>query len=100
MLSTFVRFEIKNLLRDDMTRVMLFYPIMLGGLARLLLHRHLLTSQFAAVTAVVLVILASVRIARRVRAARRDRRSRRSRHRGDPTTTGPQDLPTRELQKR
>jgi len=59
MPATFVRFEIKNLLRDDMTRVMLFYPIMLGGLARLLLHRHLLTSQFAAATAVVLVILAA-----------------------------------------
>jgi fluoroquinolone transport system permease protein len=59
MLATFIRFEIKNLLRDEMTRVMLFYPIVLGGLARLLLNRHLLTSQFAAVTAVVLVILAA-----------------------------------------
>jgi fluoroquinolone transport system permease protein len=59
MLATFVRFEIKNLLRDEMTRVMLFYPIVLGGLARLLLNRHLLTNQFAAVTAVVLVILAA-----------------------------------------
>jgi fluoroquinolone transport system permease protein len=59
MLATFVRFEIKNLLRDEMTRVMLCYPIVLGGLVRLLLQRHLLTSQFAAVTAVVLVILAA-----------------------------------------
>jgi fluoroquinolone transport system permease protein len=59
MPATFVRFEIKNLLRDDMTRVMLCYPIVLGGLARLLLHRDLLTSQFAAATAVVLVILAA-----------------------------------------
>jgi hypothetical protein len=38
MPATFVRFEIKNLLRDDMTRVMLCYPIVLGGLARL--HRN------------------------------------------------------------
>jgi fluoroquinolone transport system permease protein len=59
MLATFVRFEIKNLLRDEMTRVMLFYPIVLGGLARLLINRHLVTSQFAAATAVVLVILAA-----------------------------------------
>ena len=33
MLSTFIKFEIKTLLRDQMTRVMLFYPIVLGGLA-------------------------------------------------------------------
>jgi fluoroquinolone transport system permease protein len=59
MLATFVRFEIKNLLGDQMTRVMLLYPLILGGLARLLLNRHLLTSPFAAVTAVVLVILAA-----------------------------------------
>ena len=42
-----------------MTRVMLFYPIVLGGLARLLPTRHLLASPFAEVTAVVLVILAA-----------------------------------------
>jgi fluoroquinolone transport system permease protein len=59
MLATFVRFEIKNLLRDEMTRIMLCYPIALGGLTRLLLHRQLLTSQFAAAAAVVLVILAA-----------------------------------------
>ncbi|HYB38258.1 MAG TPA: hypothetical protein VEF72_22705 [Mycobacterium sp.] len=59
MLATFVRFEIKNLLRDEMTRVMLLYPLVLGGLARLLLNRHLLTLPFAAVTAAVLVILAA-----------------------------------------
>jgi fluoroquinolone transport system permease protein len=59
MLGTFIRFEIKNLLRDEMTRVTLFYPLVLGGLARLLFNRHLLASPFAAVTAVVLVILAA-----------------------------------------
>jgi len=59
MLATFIRFEIKNLLRDEMTRVMLFYPLVLGGLARLLLSRHLLVHPFAAATAVVLVILAA-----------------------------------------
>jgi fluoroquinolone transport system permease protein len=59
MLATFIRFEITNLLRDQMTRVMLFYPIVLGGLARLLINRHLLTSQFAGAAAVVLVILAA-----------------------------------------
>ncbi|GLZ49124.1 hypothetical protein Acsp06_53090 [Actinomycetospora sp. NBRC 106375] len=75
----------------------------LGPTARLLLRSTAygtITVWLTASAALVLVILASVRIARRVRAARRDRRSRRSRHRGDPTTTDPQDLPTRELQKR
>jgi fluoroquinolone transport system permease protein len=59
MLATFIKFEITNLLRDEMTRVMLFYPIVLGGLARLLINRQLLTSQFAAAAAVVLGILAA-----------------------------------------
>lgn len=59
MLTTFIRFEIRHLLRDEMTRVMLFYPIVLGGLTRLLSNRHLLTSQLAGATAVVLVILAA-----------------------------------------
>jgi fluoroquinolone transport system permease protein len=59
VLASFITFEITNLLRDQMTRVMLFYPIMLGGLTRLLINRHLLTSQFAGATAVVLIILAA-----------------------------------------
>jgi fluoroquinolone transport system permease protein len=59
MVATFLKFEIKNLLRDEMTRVMLFYPLVLGGLVRLLINRDLLTEQFASVTAVVLVVLAA-----------------------------------------
>jgi fluoroquinolone transport system permease protein len=59
MVATFLKFELKNLLRDEMTRVMLFYPLVLGGLIRLLINRNLLTAQFASVTAVVLVVLAA-----------------------------------------
>jgi fluoroquinolone transport system permease protein len=59
MLTTFVKFEVKNLLRDEMTRVMLFYPLALGGLVRLLVNRNLLMSPFAGAMAVVLVILAA-----------------------------------------
>jgi hypothetical protein len=75
----------------------------LGPTARLLLRSTAygtITVWLTASAAVVLVILASVRIARRVRAARRDRRPRRRRRGDPPPTTGPQDLPTRELQKR
>jgi len=42
-----------------MTRVMLFYPLVLGGLVRQLINRYLLTAPFASVTAVVLVVLAA-----------------------------------------
>ncbi|SRR6266487_266667 len=59
MVATFLKFELKNLLRDEMTRVMLFYPLVLGGLVRLLINRHLLTAPVASVTAVVLVVLAA-----------------------------------------
>jgi fluoroquinolone transport system permease protein len=59
MVTTFLKFEIKNLLRDEMMRVMLFYPLVLGGLVRLLINRDLLTEQFANVTAIVLVVLAA-----------------------------------------
>jgi fluoroquinolone transport system permease protein len=59
MVATFLKFELKNLLRDETTRVMLFYPVVLGGLVRLLINRNLLTAQFASVTAVVLVVLAA-----------------------------------------
>jgi fluoroquinolone transport system permease protein len=59
MVATFLKFELKNLLRDEMTRVMLFYPLVLGSLVRLLINRHLLTAHIASVTAVVLVVLAA-----------------------------------------
>jgi fluoroquinolone transport system permease protein len=59
MVATLLKCELKNLLRDEMTRVMLFYPVVLGGLVRLLINRNLLTAQFASVTAVVLVVLAA-----------------------------------------
>ncbi len=39
MFANFLKFELKNLLRDEITRVMLFYPIVLGGLVRLLINR-------------------------------------------------------------
>jgi fluoroquinolone transport system permease protein len=59
MVATFLKFELKNLLRDEMTRVMLFYPLVLGGLVRLLINRNLLAAPFASATAVVLVVLAA-----------------------------------------
>jgi fluoroquinolone transport system permease protein len=59
MVATFLKFEIKNLLRDEMTRVMLFYPLVLGGLVRLFINRNLLSVPFAGATAVVLVVLAA-----------------------------------------
>jgi fluoroquinolone transport system permease protein len=59
MVATFLKFELKKLLRDEMTRVMLFYPLVLGGLVRLFINRNLLTVPFASATAVVLVVLAA-----------------------------------------
>jgi fluoroquinolone transport system permease protein len=59
MVATFLKFELKNLLRDEMTRVMLFYPLVLGGLVRLLINRNLLAAPFASATAAVLVVLAA-----------------------------------------
>jgi fluoroquinolone transport system permease protein len=59
MVATFLKCELKNLLRDEMTRVMLFYPLVLGGLVRLLINRNLLAAPFASATAAVLVVLAA-----------------------------------------
>jgi fluoroquinolone transport system permease protein len=59
VLATFLRFELTRMLRDEMTRAMVLYPVVLGGLVRLLDRGELLVGPIAAITAVVLVVLAA-----------------------------------------
>lgn len=57
MLLTIARSEIKNLLRDKLTLVMLLYPFLFGGLGKYLIDAEIVTGQLMGVIAVMLSII-------------------------------------------
>jgi fluoroquinolone transport system permease protein len=59
VLATFVGSELRSLVRDEMTRAMLLYPIVLGGFARLLHAGGAAPEGVLGATEIVLVVLAA-----------------------------------------
>lgn len=57
MLLAWSRFELKNLLRNRMTAVMIFYPLILGGIGRYLIVNGIVQDQALAFVAMFLAIL-------------------------------------------
>ncbi|MTI95775.1 MAG: hypothetical protein FH749_09885 [Firmicutes bacterium] len=58
MLSTFIKHELKNILREKMTVVMLIYPLILGGVGRLLVHQEIVEGQGIGITALLMTLFA------------------------------------------
>jgi fluoroquinolone transport system permease protein len=58
MLLTLSRFEIKNLLRDKMTAVMVIYPLVLGGIGKYLIVNNMVEGQALGITAMFMAIIA------------------------------------------
>ena len=57
MVLTMVQSEVKNLLREKLTAVMLLYPFLFGGLGKYLIDSEILQGQAAGVIAVILSII-------------------------------------------
>ncbi|MCR3921969.1 MAG: hypothetical protein NUK65_05530 [Firmicutes bacterium] len=57
MLLTLARFELKNLLRDKMTLVMIIYPLLLGGLGKYLINNNLVEGPALSITAMLMAIV-------------------------------------------
>lgn len=57
MLLTLTRFELKNLLRDKMTAVMIIYPLVLGGLGKFLIDNNYVEGQALGITAMFVAII-------------------------------------------
>lgn len=58
MLLTLSKFELKNLLRDKMTAVMILYPLILGFLGKYLIEQNIVEGQALGVTAMLMTIIA------------------------------------------
>ncbi len=57
MLLTMSKFELKNLLRDRMTGVMVVYPLVLGGLGKYLIDNQILEGQVMGIVAMMIALL-------------------------------------------
>jgi len=57
MFLSLLAFEIKNLLRNRMTVVMIFYPLILGGIGRYLIVNDIMPEEALGLTAMIMVIL-------------------------------------------
>jgi fluoroquinolone transport system permease protein len=57
MLLAWFKFELKNLLRNKMTVVMIFYPLILGWLGRYLIVNNLVPDEALALTAMLMTVL-------------------------------------------
>lgn len=57
MLLAWYKFELKNLLRNKMTVVMIFYPLILGWLGRHLIVNNLVPDEALALTAMLMTVL-------------------------------------------
>lgn len=57
MLLTLTRFELKNLLRDKMTAVMIIYPLILGGIGKFLIDNNIVEGQALGITAMFIAII-------------------------------------------
>lgn len=58
MLSTMAKFEIKNLVREKMTMVMLLYPLILGGIGKYAIDTGAVEGQALGVIAMMLALIA------------------------------------------
>jgi len=58
MFATMIKSEIKNILRENMTVVMLVYPLVLGGVGRLLIQREIVQGEGIGLTAMLVTVLA------------------------------------------
>jgi fluoroquinolone transport system permease protein len=58
MFLTLSGFELKNLVRERMTLVMIFWPLIIGSLVRLLIHQGIIDGQTATLLAVIITLLA------------------------------------------
>ncbi len=58
MLLSLTRFELKNLLRDKMTAVMIIYPLVMGAIGKYLIDNKLVEDQALGITAVLMAIIA------------------------------------------
>lgn len=58
MLLTLSKFEIKNLLRDKMTAVMILYPLVLGGIGKFLIESDVVEGPALGITAMLMALLA------------------------------------------
>ncbi len=58
MLLALSKFELKNLLRDKMTAVMVIYPLLLGGIGKYLIHNNMVEDQALGITAMFMAIIA------------------------------------------
>jgi fluoroquinolone transport system permease protein len=58
MLLTLSKFELKNLLRDKMTAVMIIYPLVLGGIGKYLIDNNIVEGQALGITAMFMAIIA------------------------------------------
>jgi len=54
MFLSWLNFEFKNLLRNRMTVVMIFYPLILGGLGRYLIANELVQEEALGLTAMLM----------------------------------------------
>ncbi|MDW7650949.1 MAG: hypothetical protein SCK29_07570 [Bacillota bacterium] len=58
MISSLIKFEIKNILRESMTMVMLLYPLILGGVGKYVLDAGIVEGQALGVIAMMITLLA------------------------------------------
>jgi fluoroquinolone transport system permease protein len=58
MLLSLMKFEVKNLLRDKMTAVMVIYPLIIGGIVKYLIVNNLVENEGLGLTVMLMAIIA------------------------------------------
>ncbi len=58
MFATMIKFELKNIFRENMTIIMVLYPFILGVIGRLLIHYEVVYGQGLQLTAILIALLA------------------------------------------
>ncbi len=57
MLLTLAKFELKNLLREKMTAVMLIWPLLIGGIGKYLIDQNIVEEQGLGITAMMIALM-------------------------------------------
>ncbi len=58
MFATMLKFELKNIFREKMTMIMVFYPFVLGTIGRLLIHYEVVSGEALQLTVILIALLA------------------------------------------
>lgn len=58
MFATMIKFELKNILREKITMIMVLYPVFLGIIGNLLIHYEVVYGQGLQITAIMITLLA------------------------------------------